>query len=663
MPTRFLWMQRPWAGIFLTLTLLGFGVVHAKPGDLDPSFGVGGKQSTDLGGDDRVQAISLQPDGKTLVVGHIDYINTNRSRTLTLARYNADGSLDAGFGTGGKLITSPYRLDFMRSYRANSVAFQPDGKIILAGLVTPSGSDFFIDGDFALTRYNADGTLDTGFGSGGTLTTRFDVASEANAVALQPDGKIVAVGSSPLSPSLPEINFAVARYNSDGSLDTSFGSGGKLTTDIDGANDIPDNVSIQPDGKIVVAGIIVRLGTLAGPSLALARYNSDGTLDTSFGSGGKLSVLSDDTVVTGGAALFQPDGKIIVVSKHGLVRFRSDGSRDMDFGANGIASGPIGPLTLQKDGKILTGMRSARGPGIFNFKYDFAVGRYNSDGSLDTSFGEEGKLLTSFGDSSYASALALQPDGKIIAAGTSRATPDSPYDFALIRYLGDSGLPQPGWWWNSAQSGRGYTIEVQGDHLYFAGYLYDTSGRATWYTSGGPMTNNTSYTGTLYSFANGQTLTGNYKAPAPTVVGIINLQFTDATHGTLTWPGGTVPIERYVFGAGAASFQPENGWWWNESESGRGFTIEVQGNTLFMGGYMYDDSGNPVWYASSGNMNATRYQGQWLQYVNGQTLTGPYKFPDPPVSVGSVALEFTGRTNAMLTLPNGKQIALSRFRF
>lgn len=657
MLTKTLWIQRSWAGILLTVILTGPSIVHAKPGDFDPSFGISGKQSTDLSGDDGVQAISLQPDGKILVTG---YKNSNGSGTLALARYNADGSLDAGFGSGGKLLTTN---PLMLGRGGSPMTLQPDGKIVLAGHVTPGSS--LLDGDFALTRYNADGTLDTGFGSGGILTTRFAGASAADAVALQPDGKIVAIGYSPLNPGNSEINFAVARYNPDGTLDSGFGSGGKLTTDIDGANDYAHNISIQPDGKIVVVGTIVRF--IAPPAtsygLALARYNSNGTLDTSFGSGGKLSVFSDDAVITGDSAVFQPDGKIIVSSSNGLIRFRSDGSRDMDFGANGIVIGVIGPLALQKDGKIVTAMPSARGTDLFNLKYDFALGRYNSDGSLDTSFGDGGKLITSFGDTSYAGALALQADGKIIAAGTNRATPASTYDFALIRYLGDSGLSQPGWWWNATQSGREFTIEVQGDHLYFAGYLYNVSGRATWYTSGGSMTNNTSYIGTLYSFANGQTLTGNYKAPAPAVVGIINLQFTDATHGTLTWPGGTVPIEHYVFGAGIASFQPENGWWWNKTESGRGFTVEVQGNTLFMGGYMYDDSGNPVWYVSSGNMNSTRYQGQWLQYANGQTLMGPYKFPDPPANAGNVALEFTSRTGAILTFPNGRQITLSRFRF
>lgn len=200
-----------------------------------------------------------------------------------------------------------------------------------------------------------------------------------------------------------------------------------------------------------------------------------------------------------------------------------------------------------------------------------------------------------------------------------------------------------------------------------AGYLYESSGRATWYTSAGPITNNTLYQGTLQSFGNGQTLTGLYKTNSlvNADAGNVTIQFSDATHGTLTWPGGTIPIERYVFGAGASSFQPESGWWWNESESGRGFTLEVQGNKLFIEGYMYDDQGNPIWYISAGNMtSATLYQGQWEQYANGQTLTGSYKKPDQVNgNVGSITIEFTSRTTATLTLPDGRQIALTRYRF
>ncbi len=226
---------------------------------------------------------------------------------------------------------------------------------------------------------------------------------------------------------------------------------------------------------------------------------------------------------------------------------------------------------------------------------------------------------------------------------------------------------QPGWWWNPNESGRGFSIEVSQNTLFMAGYLYDTSGRATWHTSAGPMTNSTLYQGPLQSFGNGQTLTGAYKPYSLTSpnAGTITIQFSDATHGALTWPGGTIPIERYVFGEGASSFQPESGWWWNQSESGRGFALEVQGNKLFIGGYMYDEQGNPVWYISAGDMTSPMlYQGQWEQYANGQTLTGLYRKPTQVNgNVGSITLQFTGRATAVLTLPDGRQVNLTRYRF
>ncbi|HWQ94135.1 MAG TPA: S8 family serine peptidase, partial [Gammaproteobacteria bacterium] len=227
--------------------------------------------------------------------------------------------------------------------------------------------------------------------------------------------------------------------------------------------------------------------------------------------------------------------------------------------------------------------------------------------------------------------------------------------------------PQPGWWWNPDQSGRGFTIEVRGSNLFMAGYLYADNGRATWLVSAGAMTNASSYSGPLMAFGGGQTLTGAYKSNTLTNpnVGTITLQFSNARHGTLTWPGGTMPIERFPFGSGTASFQPESGWWWNEAESGRGFAIEVQGNNLFMAGYMYDSSGNPIWYVSSGGMTFSNlYQGSWLQFANGQTLTGTYQPPSqPPANVGALTLQFTSATTAILTLPNGRQIPLTRFLF
>ena len=212
--------------------------------------------------------------------------------------------------------------------------------------------------------------------------------------------------------------------------------------------------------------------------------------------------------------------------------------------------------------------------------------------------------------------------------------------------------PENGAWWNPNQMGSGFGIEIQGNTLLMAGFLYENDGRATWHVSVGPMQNATTYQGRLLAFSNGQTLTGAYQAPAaPTDAGAVTLQFTDDSHGTLTWPGGTIPIDRARYGSGTASFQPKTGVWGNTAEFGRGFFIEVQGDQMLVAGAMYDANGKPVWYVSVGAMaSPTTYQGAWSQYANGQTLTGPYQPPSAPTHVGTFSLEFSARTQATLTL-------------
>lgn len=239
--------------------------------------------------------------------------------------------------------------------------------------------------------------------------------------------------------------------------------------------------------------------------------------------------------------------------------------------------------------------------------------------------------------------------------------------FALSLFVSSSALAvESGWWWNPAQSGRGFSIEIVGTNLFMAGYLYTDDGRATWLVSGGPMTDFANYSGPLSAYRGGQTITGAYQ-PATVSnpdAGTITLRFTDATHGTLTWPGGTMAIERFVFGTGSSTFLPQTGWWWNPAEGGRGFAIEVQGGTLMMAGYMYDTGGNPLWYVSAGALaSPTLYRGSWDQYRDGQTLTGTYKPPTPAGSAGNVTLQFSSPTAATLTLPDQRQIPLSRFAF
>ena len=224
------------------------------PGDLDTTFGTGGKVTTDFGGSPVGFSVAIQSDGKIVVAG---YSNVGGTFGFALARYNTNGSLDATFGTGGK-VTTNYGGDD----RGYSLAIQSDGKIVVAGYSNAGGTF-----DFALARYNTNGSLDTSFSAGGKVTTDFGGSDDlGRSVALQGDGKIVVAGDSNVGST---FDFALARYNTNGSLDTSFGAGGKVTTDFGGSGDGGRSVALQGDGKIVVAGNAAVGGTA---DFALARY-------------------------------------------------------------------------------------------------------------------------------------------------------------------------------------------------------------------------------------------------------------------------------------------------------------------------------------------------------------------------------------------------------
>ena len=224
---------------------------------------------------------------------------------FALVRFNSDGTLDISFGTGGK-VTTDFGLSTQGfSYaQANSIALQQDGKIVLAGTALLNSVR-----NFALVRYNSNGTLDTGFSTGGKVTTPFSTPNpsfdnaSAESVAVQPDGKIVAAG-------LAAFDIALARYNSNGTLDTSFGTGGEVTTSISPSYDQAFSVAVQQDGKIVVAGRTVTLSDGNFHS-ALARYNSDGMLDTTFGTGGSVTNIFAAANEAVSSIAVQLDGKLV----------------------------------------------------------------------------------------------------------------------------------------------------------------------------------------------------------------------------------------------------------------------------------------------------------------------------------------------------------------
>jgi hypothetical protein len=218
--------------------------------------------------------------------------------------------------------------------------------------------------------------------------------------------------------------------------------------------------------------------------------------------------------------------------------------------------------------------------------------------------------------------------------------------------------PQNGWWWNPNESGRGYFIEMTGGVFYLAGYFYDNSGRATWASASGAVTDLYSISGTLQSYRNGQSMFGAYRRPDAAVdVGTISIAFKDDSHGTMTWPGGTVTIERQIFDTDAVPIDlPKTGWWWNPAESGSGYSVEIQGTTVFVVAFMYDESGNPIWYLTAGGMDSpTHFEGDWLEYSGGQTMSGPYRTPTSR-NLGRVAIDFTALDQGTITFTEGTTV-------
>ena len=424
-------------------------------GDLDPTFGTGGVVMTDFNtSTDLANAVALQPDGKLVVAGTTYTDNDFSDEDFAIARYNADGSLDTSFGTNGKVTTDFPGLAAVIS----AVVVQPDGKIVVAGGAYPL---FTFAGDFKVARYNPDGSLDTSFGAGGIVTTIFPGdGSFAFALALQSDGKIIAAGTDffDFNPGdMSDTDFALARYNPDGSPDTTFGSGGTVTTDFLGAEDDVFSVLIEPDGKIVA------VGSANSPfdfyDFAAARYLANGTLDATFGTGGKMRVdFGNQDMDIAYAAALQSDGKIVaagttvfdfgVEQDFALTRFNSDGTVDTTFGTGGLLlidfdsfAQSANAVLIQPDGKII----AIGYPNTESDDSDFLLARCNPDGSPDPSFGVGGKVRTSFeGLGAAANAAVLQPDHKIVAVGWNATENNTGVEFVLARYLGTpGGTPTP----------------------------------------------------------------------------------------------------------------------------------------------------------------------------------------------------------------------------
>jgi uncharacterized delta-60 repeat protein len=416
------------------LTRLAFGGLSsaaARPlaGSLDPSFGSGGvvthRSSSNESG---IRGMAVQPDGKIVAVA-----------SGSLVRYLPDGSLDPSFGAGGYVATA---------ISADAIALQPDGKIVVAGDSGPVSES--IDSEFAVARYRPDGSLDTSFGTNGIAKTIIrettqcggTSGADASALAVLPGGGILAAGSTEILDCYFPGNsgWALVRYTSDGSTDPTFGDAGIVQTSFFG-QDVLGGVAVQRDGKIVATGSAGGFGHggIDTATMALARYEPDGSLDPRFGTAGKVTT-NPKRFRNGGPSAFQ-HRKILVAgstSENGntpwfpvLARYARNGVLDSTFGTHGYVEirrqlGAPSAMLAQKDGKILIAESSSPGPST--------VVRLLPDGRLDPSFGRGG-LVAVGGE---VSTLALQTDRKVLVGGASSNA------WMLARLIGGNNCIVPG---------------------------------------------------------------------------------------------------------------------------------------------------------------------------------------------------------------------------
>jgi uncharacterized delta-60 repeat protein len=422
--------------------VVGLAVVAAASaagGDLDPSFDGDGKVVIDVGGRDSASDVALQGDGKVVLAG--SRVVGFEPPEAAVARLNPNGTLDAGFDADGRTVVS---FGGGGAVEPPRVAVQPDGKLVLA-----SASNLAVGRSFALARLNSDGTIDTSFGGSGKVLTDVGDVAGARSLLVQPDGKIVAAGySRALGPTfetrfsaITHSEFALARYNADGSLDASFGGDGLVETSF-GSDQHAQAfcVALAPDGRLVAVGFAFPIASGQIQSrLAIARYQPDGSLDPSFDGDGTLvreftggaqaraiALQRDGKIVVGGLANPGPGGNTFAA-----VRFETSGALDAGFGQQGVASSRTVTATtdvaLDPRGRIVIA-----GGALTGDSSDFGVARFTADGELDRRFGGDGEVTTDVAGDDRTTGIAVQPDGKIVVGGWTGTTQS---DFAVTRYM------------------------------------------------------------------------------------------------------------------------------------------------------------------------------------------------------------------------------------
>jgi uncharacterized delta-60 repeat protein len=420
--------------LFSAAFLFSFTAVFSQSGSLDSTFSDDGIVITDIGGNapDLLFDLTIQPDQKILAGG-------TSSGDFAVVRYLSDGTPDPDFGNNGIM-----KVDFgQTSVFFHGIALQHDGRILLAGQGTFNNLS-----DFVLARLNTDGSLDTTFGVGGRVITDLGSGYEyANDVAIQADGKIIAAGKF-ASGDVTTADFAMVRYEPNGEIDTDFGINGIAITSVRDEDEAQD-IIIMPDGRIVLGGFAA---VTAKGDYAMVRYLDDGTEDKSFGSGGKVvtDLKGTDNSDYGTCMLLDKDGKILLGGTAnynsfsgdtgpGVVRYDSEGNLDPGFGTGGIdilyfgGVSQMETIAQQPDGKYLLAGKTD-GVGFVN---QWLLARIQNNGELDTIFGNHGIVVTNMVGNlnEEAFAMALQRDSRIVLGGVPGDF--SQADFTLARYIAD----------------------------------------------------------------------------------------------------------------------------------------------------------------------------------------------------------------------------------
>jgi len=460
-----------------------------QPGDLDLTFGMGGqvltKILTEIDPADwyaefpTTESMLVQPDGKILVCGRFMDDAISEWFGTFIVRYMPDGTLDTSFGDNGKVVLSPPSPPIPiggDAYGYQSVgadmALQPDGKIVLIGQGA-NGEAILVQ------RYTTSGQLDTTFGTSGTTFVQGTADEKGTSIAVQPDGKIVGLGSDFEQLGAPyRSSFLLFRLNADGSPDTSFGLAG--TGKVFSKNGYGGaEVLLQPDGKVLVVGGSLLTSYDEPARTLLARFNLDGSPDASFGTDGLVTHQVNNMNSATSVAALQADGKIVVAgymfpievpdthpipgSQSYVARYNPDGSPDTGFGTDGVVAfersfeSSTNTVLLQTNGKIVV----TGGP-------DFTVIRLHSDGTLDPGFDSGGRTVFPINAGGvnhvygYATNGALQPDGKILVTGMfgiyDTVSHKGIKGIALIRINGDISAPidvaHSGAWYHPARAGK-----------------------------------------------------------------------------------------------------------------------------------------------------------------------------------------------------------------